>query len=206
MSWGSEWGSIPWVSNGEWWEWLRSERKENVTVPRVSLKGDHEQRPAGPELQWLLRRASSLKDNVGIWAIMRAAGDVMDTSATKILCADSCTFLFFHTDKLLYFLFALFLCYLPSKQPYYIFSTPIDLHLSSLLRIARLRWEHFKYSYASYIALTYYIDECCFARYLNLVHCSVSHDWDKCCFASTVRDSLTLIPSSQVQGNLVCTH
>ena len=27
------------------------------------MKGDHEQRPAGPELQWLLRRASSLKDD-----------------------------------------------------------------------------------------------------------------------------------------------
>ena len=49
---------------------------------------------------------------VGIWAIMHAAGDIMDTSATKILCANSHTFLFFHTDKLLYLLFALFLCYL----------------------------------------------------------------------------------------------
>ena len=73
---------------------------------------------------------------VGIRAITRAAGDVTDTSATKILCADSRTFLFFHTDKLLYLLFTLFLCYLPSKRLYYIFSTPIDLHLSSLLRIA----------------------------------------------------------------------
>ena len=63
----------------------------------------------------VLVQQNSILDGVGIRAITRAAGDVTDTSTTKILCADSRTFLFFHTDKLLYLLFALFLCYLPSK-------------------------------------------------------------------------------------------
>ena len=115
----------------------------SCSLLRRTFRDDSDIDPAVRGLAFILLCTINRKDKVdvivGIWAITHAAGDVMDTSATKILCADSRTFLFFHTDKLLYFLFALFLCYLPSKRPYYIFSTPIDLHLSSLLRIARLR-------------------------------------------------------------------